>query len=259
MRALLNSLKFRSPRVGDTVEAEVPQLRDAELAAVYYGQRIGGDLCDFLRVSPQRVLFGLLDVAGRVEENHEIVSAAKAMFRSAGAEYLAQEDINETDAMIEISLQLNRTILKAADGVRSCPAFAGCYNEELGTVCYFNAGHTAGLAMGSSGVTELHATGLPLGLFSHSPSDAGVVALEPGAVLLLVSRGVVEGKHKSEEFGLGRVKEGFEQRRSESAKEICLSMLDDVKQFSGNARMRNDLTALALVRTNKASGTSLKL
>jgi serine phosphatase RsbU (regulator of sigma subunit) len=248
MRALLQSLKSRSLRFGDPVEAEVPQVRDAELAAIYYGQRIGGDLCDFIRVSPQRVLFGLLDVAGRVEENHEIVSAAKATFRAAGTELLAQEDINETDAMIEISLQLNRAIIKAADGVRSCPAFAGCYNEGLGTVCYFNAGHTAGLAAGSSGITELHATGLPLGLFSHSPSDAGVVALEPGSVLLLVSRGVVEGKRKSEEFGLDRVKQGFEQRRSESARKICLSALDDVKQFSGGARMRNDLTALVLAR-----------
>lgn len=247
MRALLNSLRFRSPRAGDTVEAEVPHIRDAELAAIYYGQRIGGDVCDFIRVSPQRVLFGLLDVAGRIEENHQIVSTAKTTFRAAGAELLAQEDINETDAMIEISLQLNRAILKAADGVRSCPAFAGCYNEELGTVCYFNAGHTAGLAIGSSGITELHATGLPLGLFSHSPMDAGIVALEHGAVLLLVSRGVVEEKRKSEEFGLDRVKENFGQRRSEKARKICLSALDDVKQFTG-ARTRNDLTALALAR-----------
>jgi serine phosphatase RsbU (regulator of sigma subunit) len=249
MRALLKSLIFRSPRFADTVEAEVPQLRAAELAAIYYGQRIGGDLCDFIRVSPQRVLFGLLDVAGRAEENHQIVSAAKTTFRAAGAEFLAQEDINETDAMIEISLQLNRAILKAADGVRSCPAFAGCYNEELGTVCYFNAGHTAGLAMSGSGVTELHATGLPLGLFSHSPSDASVVALEPGAVFLLVSRGVVEARRKSEEFGLGRVKEGFDQRQSGGARKICLSVLDNAKAFTGG-RAQNDLTALGLVRAD---------
>jgi len=247
MRALLSSLKFRSVAFTHPVEAEVPQLNGVDLAAVYFGERIGGDLCDFIRVSPSRVLFGLLDVAGRVEENHAIVAAAKATFRSVGSELLAAEDTNETDAMIEISLRLNRAILAAADGVRSCPAFAGCYNEGLGTVCYFNAGHTAGLAMGGTGITELRATGLPLGLFSHSPSDASMVALERGASMLLVSRGVVEAKRKSDEFGLDGVKGSLERRRGESTRNTCLAVLDDAREFT-RGRAQNDMTALALAR-----------
>src|ERR1035438_5006970 len=58
--------------------------------------------------------------------------------------------------------------IRAAAGVRSCSAFLGCYNEELGTICYANAGHTPGLLRDPSGITELPATGLPLGLFSAS-------------------------------------------------------------------------------------------
>ena len=62
-----------------------------------------------------------------------------------------------------------------------------------GIVCYFNAGHTPGLVRDRSGCSELPATELPLGLFSHVACEAPMVALEPGATLLLVSRGVVEG------------------------------------------------------------------
>src|SRR5271170_4082494 len=188
MRALLNLKRRRPLPVLDPVQAEVPELKGANLAAIYYGQRMGGDFYDFLRVSPKRVLFGLLDVAGGLEESRDIISAAQHTFRTLGAELFAKEDINEAEAMIEVCLQLNRTILETAGGVHSCPAFAGCYDENLGTVCYFNAGHTPGLVRDTTGVAELPATGLPLGLFSHSTCDASTVVLQPGAVLLLVSR-----------------------------------------------------------------------
>ena len=151
--------------------------------------------------------------------------------------------------MMELCLQLNQAILKAAGGVRSCPAFAGCYDESLGIVCYFNSGHTPGLARDRYGVTELPATGLPLGLFSHMVSNAPMVALEPGAVLLLASRGIVEAKSKHEEFGLERVKQTLQQSNGASAKEFCVSVLNQMQQFTGTAPTHNDVTALALART----------
>src|SRR5262249_52384574 len=76
----------------------------------------------------------------------------------------------------------------------------------LGTVCYFNAGHMPGLLRDETGITELHATGLPLGLFSHCTPDASIVALAPGSALLVVSRGTVEAKRKGEELGMEQVK-----------------------------------------------------
>src|SRR5262249_32582773 len=106
-----------------SVEAQVPELRDAELAAVYCGQRVGGDCYDFLRVSPIRVLFILLDVAGRIDENRPIVAAVQNEFRSTGARLFARDAPNEADAMIELCLKLNRNILKTAAGVCSSPAF----------------------------------------------------------------------------------------------------------------------------------------
>ena len=181
----------------EPLQVNVPELRGAQMAASYYAPRQGGDLYDFIRASSNRVLFGLLDVAGRAEENREIVSATQHSFRTLSAELLAAPEVNEAEAMIELCLQLNRTIMTAQSGVRSCPAFAGCYNEDLGIVCYFNAGHTPGLLRDATGITELPATGLPLGLFSHATCDAPIVALSPGAALLLVSRGAWEGKCKA--------------------------------------------------------------
>ena len=248
MRALFRSAQSRSAVVHEPVHSDILEVHGAELASVYYGYRMAGDFCDFIRVGPHRVLFGLLDVAGGLEDTRPIVSAAKHTFRAAGTELFARREMNEADAMMELCLQLNQVVLKTADGVRSCPAFAGSYDENLGIICYFNAGHTPGLIRDRKGVSELPATGLPLGLFSHMTSDAPMVALEPGASLFLASRGVVEAKHKGNEFGLQGVKEVLEQSKGTGAKKLCLSVLDRVQQLVGSARIRNDMTTVALAR-----------
>jgi serine phosphatase RsbU (regulator of sigma subunit) len=229
------------------VHANVPELAGAELAAVYYGQRMGGDFYDFIRVSPNRVLFGLLDMAGRVNENRLLLSAAQRAFHHLGTELFASDDINESEAIIHLCIGINRTILQSG-GVRACPAFIGCYNEVSGIVCYVNAGHTPGLVRDNHGVIELPATGLPLGLFSHATADASVVLLHPGAVLLLVSRGLVEAKFKREELGITRVKENLQNTTAESSKEVCLATLDYVKQYMRTPPTHDDVTAMALVR-----------
>lgn len=249
MRALFNLARRAPPPLRERVHAEVPRLQDANIAAVYYGQRQGGDFHDFLRVSPTRVLFGLLDVAGRLEENSHIVAAAQSTFRAVGSELLAKEDVNPAEAMMEVCLQLNRTILTAAGRVHSCPAFAGVYDESLGTVVYFNAGHTPGLVRDHAGVSELPATGLPLGLFSHTTCDASTVFLQPGAALLLVSRGIVEAKCGSEELGLESVKKGFQATTATHSRELCMSVLDRVQEFMCVPPTHNDVTALALTRS----------
>ena len=260
VRAILNNLGRSKPQPRrDPIQAQVPVLSQANLAAVYFGQRRAGDFYDFLRVSPKRVLFGLLDVAGPLDENRAIVNAAQEVFRQLGGELFAKDDINEAEAMIEICLQLNRTILQTAGRVHSSPAFAGCYDESLGTVCYFNAGHTPGLLHDESGTNELAATGLPLGLFSHSTCDAATVGLGPGAALLLVSRGIVEAKCGGEEFGLEPVKNKLQASDRANAKDLCLAVLNQVQEFTCKPPTHDDVTALALVRDGRSKTTAVPL
>ena len=236
-----------------TTPADFPPLSGADIAGMIQGQRVGGDFYGFLRANPCRVVFGLLDVAGSHDENHAIVEAARQTFHELGCKSFADPEVNEADAMMEFCLELNLTVRRVASGVRSCPAFIGCYNEALGTVCYANAGHTPGLLRDPSGVTELPATGLPLGLFSASTYEAPFVALQPGASMLLVSRGVVEAANKQGEFGLQRVKEHFQRASRENAREIATVILASVQDFLHASPAKNDVTALALVRAQSTA------
>src|SRR5260370_16667112 len=208
MAGLLSKLGFGSTaeEASEIVQGETRALQGADMAVAYFSSRAGGDLHDFLRVSPYRFLFGLLDVAGKRETSGPVLLAAQVCFRSSGEQLFAAAEVNESDAMIELSRRLNLEIMRAAGGVRSCPAFAGCYNEELGTICYVNAGHTPGLLRDDASVVELPATGLPLGLFSLAPTDARIVGLGPKGSLVVVSRGGVEAESKHAEFGLAVVK-----------------------------------------------------
>jgi serine phosphatase RsbU (regulator of sigma subunit) len=234
------------PPAIEPAEGSFPALANADLGAMILGERTQGDFYDFVRVSPRHVLFGLLDVAGHRDDAEAILSEAQQVFRELGTQLLSKPDVNEADALSELSVHLNRAILDAAGGVRSCPAFAGCYNEDLGVVFYVNAGHTPGLVRHSPQTSELAATGLPLGLFTHSTWDARLMALEPDAAMLVVSRGVVEVKRGGEEFGLSGVESAFQQAPESSANALCAGILKAAHEFGG--KEEDDLTALALLR-----------
>lgn len=248
MLSLFRTKRAQPRRRTELARADVPKLEGAEIAAVFYGQRIAGDYYDFLRVNNFRVLFGLLDVAGRREDNREILTAAQAIFRASGAELFQADDINEPDAMIELCVRLNRTIIKACKSVCSCPAFVGCFNERLGTICYVNAGHTPGLLRDGSGFSSLPATGLPLGLFSHMPADAQIVALQPGAALLIVSRGVVDATCSGEDFGLEGVKRNFQPDGTVNARDLSANIITSLERFMCRPPTHDDVTALTLIR-----------
>jgi serine phosphatase RsbU (regulator of sigma subunit) len=252
VRSLFGRREVDTPT--DPRHSDVPLLRCAEIAAVYHSQRVAGDFYEFLRVGPSRVLFGLFDLAGRREDTRAILIAAQNTFRSLAPKLFAGNDFNETEAMVGLCHEINHTILEVAGGIRSCPAFIGCYNEDLGTVCYINAGHTPALLRDDSGITQLEASGLPLGIFSHATQSASTCGLGPGAALLLVSRGIVEAEQKDQEFGLEGAKRSFQRASALTAQDLCLAILQSAEQFLEAAPTHNDVTALALLRHREPTG-----
>jgi sigma-B regulation protein RsbU (phosphoserine phosphatase) len=237
----------------EPVPTVFPKITGADMRAAFIGTRLSGDFYDAVRVSPERVLFGLLDVSGRREDNRSVLLTAQEIFREYGAELFSRLDLNESTAMTELCLRLNQGMIELSSEVRPCPAFIACYHEVFGTLCYTNAGHTPGLLRDATGITELPSTGLPLGLFSHATSDAPTVAIEKGAALLLVSRGVVECESPketaAENFSLDRVKQVFQTDSSTGAQALCVAILDAAGKFTAEAPACDDRTVLAMLRT----------
>jgi serine phosphatase RsbU (regulator of sigma subunit) len=238
----------------EPVPTVFPVIGGADIAAVFVGRRIGGDFYDSIRVSSERVLIGLLDVAGRREQTRTLLAAAQQIFRATGPQLFSPADINESDAMTELCLGINRRLIDVSRGVHSCPAFIACYHEKFGTLCYTNAGHSPALLRDATGIARLTATGLPLGLFSHATCEAPTVGLAKQGSLLLVSRGVIDcesrGNGQSGTFGLERVQHVFQSSPAATARSLCDSVLAAVADFCGPSPVSDDRTALALIRTD---------
>jgi serine phosphatase RsbU (regulator of sigma subunit) len=238
----------------------VPELGHSSISALYRAARVGGDFYDFLVTDSGRLVFLLLDVAGKREEALDISAAVQERLHPLSAELFRDHDVNEADALPTLLIELNRVILQAAGGVRCAPAFLGCYQEEFGTLAYINAGHTPALLKDHTGVTHLEANGFPLGLFSHATHDARITAIPPGSALLLVSRGLVESKAGSKEYGLERLTECVSGISFRNAEDLCSQVLSAVKTFTESSWRRketeNDVTTLALVRAERASAAA---
>ncbi len=236
---------------------ETPEIPGAEIAAVYNTTRIAGDFYDMIALGDTRFVFLLIDVAGEKDSGQAVAATVQDEFRTRAPELLHGNDINEAEAVSELTLHLNRVILEAAGGVRCTPAFVASYNENLGVIFYCNAGHTPGTLRDSAGVTELGATGLPLGLFSQSIHDAQVSTLEQGAALVLVSKGLIESRSGRKEFGFDRVKQVVGEAPRNSAQGLCAHVMEAVYQFTGKPPRHDDLTTLALLRAGKAKAAQI--
>ncbi len=241
----------------EPLHCDTPRINGADVAAVYFGERVAGDFYEVLRVGSSRVVFVMLDIAGLRADTREILVSVQRTFRERSSNLFAEEDFNETGAVIQLCYEMNQTIIER--GVRSCPAFIGCYNEDVGTVCYANAGHTPALLRDRSGISLLAATGLPLGLFTHTTQGANTYRLEEESALLLVSRGVVEAISFREDadsglasdFGMAGVVAVMEQAPIHRAYGLCLAMLRSAQRNAPPTGGGADLTTLALVRNAK--------
>jgi len=246
----------------------LPSAAGLKVSACYRAARVGGDFYDFVQLGPNRLLFVLLDIAGKKEDTLNIAAAAQDVLRQCGQELLGQEDINVADVLTDLLLDMNRAIIGAANGVRCAPAFLGSYDSDFGLLTYCNAGHIPGFVRDESGLTLLESNGLPLGLFSHATHDAQVSALGPGAALVLVSKGLVEARSGRHEFGIDGVKQVLRNSGSTDADQLCCEVLRAAERFEQGPthfgpqlhvpgfrsnHEPNDSTVLALMRAHYAA------
>ena len=251
--------------------AVLPAKPDLSVSAGYKGSRIGGDYYDFLPLSDTRMLFLLADVAGKRDEALNIAAAMQDTMRERAPELLSAPDANVSDGVTALALELNRTVMQAAGGVRAAPAFLGCLDEQFGLLHYVNAGHTPAFIRGNGEVTQLGPTGLPFGLFSHSTHDAQVSVAPASASIVLVSKGLVEVTVGRQEFGVERVTQKLQNESFSSAQELCHSLLDSAVKFaeqpssfgpqfsiSGfrSSHEPNDLTVVCLMRMAHAAAAA---
>ena len=234
-----------------------------DLHAQYYQDRIGGDFFDAVRLGT-RVAFLLCDIAGRRPEVDTIASAMQEAFRAKAEELFGAGDANLMEGTEVMVREINLALIAAAKGVRFTPTMVGCYDAQFGLMAYVNAGGQTVLLHDSDGTRALPNVAMPLGLFTHMTYDASMQAFEPGATLLVVTKGVTESMRGKTRFGPERVLEELERSKGESASGVCKAVLTAAHDFEkrrrgwlrlGRKMVPEDMTALAMVRSGGPGGS----
>lgn len=237
----------------------LPPLKDLDLHARYYSSRTGGDFFDAVATGPY-VVFLLTDIAGSRADAHTIASAAQDVFRLRVPQLFTTEVINMMDTLSTLAHEINQSLYDAAGGSRLAPTFLGCYNLPLGLLAYINSGGQPAIFRDSDGTRILGHVTMPLGLFTHLTFEPAIQAFEPGARLLLVTKGILEARHGRDQFGVERATSLVENLAPGSAFDLCSATLQRAHDFRkppwySLARLPfvkpervEDLTAVALVR-----------
>jgi serine phosphatase RsbU (regulator of sigma subunit) len=237
----------------------LPPLKDLDLHARYYSSRTGGDFFDAIAAGPHAVFF-LTDIAGPRADAHTIASAAQDTFRLRVPQLFSAEIINMMNTLATLAHEINHAIYEASGGSRLAPTFLGCYHLPLGLLAYINSGGQPAIFRDSDGTRVLGHVTMPLGLFTHLTFEPAIQAFEPGARMLLVTRGILEAQRGREQFGVERATAVLQNIPNGSAFDLCGVTLEDAHEFRKppwysperlpfvKPQPAEDLTAVALVR-----------
>lgn len=124
-------------------------------------------------------------------------------------------------------------------------------------MAYINAGGQTAVLKDSDGVRLLPNVTVPLGLFTHLTFEPSIQAFEPGAKLLIVTKGVTETCGASGEFGGEGVLRVLEEHGEGPATAIAKAVLQAAdaykvvpwyRTFGFGKVVEDDLTTLVMVR-----------
>ena len=249
---------------GESVRSPQPsnegKFGDVELQSRYPSARVGGDFFDCVAVG-SHVLFVLSDIAGKRIVADPIAAEVQDTFRRKGSELFGAANVNESEAIAELVHEVNASLMSAADGVHYAPSFFGCYNLPISVLTYINAGGQTALFRDGDGTRPLENGGMPLGLFTHMTHEPAVQAFEPGARMLMVTKGVIDSARGRGRFGAERLTTLLKESKTDSAEKLCEATLESVAAFKkgndsliGNLLSKKpkngeDMTAVAMLRS----------
>jgi PAS domain S-box-containing protein len=214
----------------------LPGLAGYDMAAYYQPAReVGGDFYDFLELEDGRLGLVVGDVSGKGVPAALVMAITRTMLHAA---YRLG-----SPAPGEILEQVNNILQPDIPPNMFVTCLVALLDSRIGRLQYANAGHELPYVRHASGVSELRATGMPLGLMPNMNYEQKEIALKPGESVLLYSDGLVEAHDPQREmFGIPRM-QGLVGAHPGGASLIDF-LLAELEQFTGEEWEQEDDIAL---------------
>jgi serine phosphatase RsbU (regulator of sigma subunit) len=219
----------------------VPQISGWEIAACYRPAReVGGDFYDFLPLSGNRLGIVLGDVTDKGIPAALVMATTRSMLRAIAAQPSASPG--------EVLAQVNELLAADLPASMFVTCFYAILEPATGHIQYANAGQDLPyLRQGDGAISELRATGMPLGLMPGMQYEECEATLSPGCSLLFYSDGLVEAHNSQREmFGLHRLRRLFGHYEKGPSSPIQF-LLDELATFTGDGwEQEDDITLVTL-------------
>lgn len=218
----------------------LPDLPTWNLAAFYRPARtVGGDFYDFLELPDGRVLVVVGDVTDKGVPAALVMASTHALLRSEAPRLLSPGPIlAAVNDLLCVDIPAHMFV--------TCLVMA--LEPATGRIQFANAGHNLPYLRGADGVTELRATGMPLGLMPGMTYEENSAVMSPGDCLLLHSDGLAEAHDdKREMFGFPRLAEIA--GRPLSGERLIDTCMSELERFTGpGVDQEDDITLVVLDR-----------
>jgi serine phosphatase RsbU (regulator of sigma subunit)/anti-sigma regulatory factor (Ser/Thr protein kinase) len=218
---------------------EIPIITGWELAAHWQPAReVSGDFYDFIHLSDGRIAVIIADVTDKGVPAAMVMATTRSILR-AQAEHL----ISPGKVLARTNELLHPDI--------PAKMFVTCLYMVIepgsGNIILANAGHNLPYVLSKGKITELRATGMPLGLMPGMPYDELQTTLEPGQRLVLSSDGLVEAHNSQHEmYGFPRFKAVL--AALDDKVETIPAVMNSWQDFTGKDHEQEDDITLVTLR-----------
>lgn len=220
---------------------QLPQLPQWQIAAFYGPARaVGGDFYDFVELSDGRIGIAVGDVTDKG------VPAALVMARTHS---ILRAEASRSTSPGEILSRANDLLVPEMPAKMFVTCLFAVLDPGTGRIVIANAGHNLPFVRSGDELTELRATGMPLGLMPGIRYEEVESEIAPDSNVLLYSDGLIEAHDGAREmFGFGRLREAL--HTDDAGSELLDRLLETLKQFTGpDHEQEDDITLVTLRRS----------
>ena len=234
-------------RVGFDLQRKfLPAEQDVRFAGLHVAGRcipargVSGDTFDYGTLLDNSAMLLLADVAGKGIPAALLMAVFHSSFRSRIA--LSVE-------LVKLFEELNAQIHALSGPNRFVTAFCGTFDRRNGAMRFVNAGHLPPLLCRGGAVEELHAGGIPIGIFGDARYESGETRLEPGDLLVIYSDGAIEAVNTAgEEFGRERFEKLVLDYATRPVNEVRDALFEALEHWNDDFIQEDDITILVVRR-----------
>jgi sigma-B regulation protein RsbU (phosphoserine phosphatase) len=218
-----------------------PELAGFELGGRSYpAEATGGDYFDFIPLRDGSLGIAIGDVSGHGYGPALLMASTRAYLRALAWTH------TDPSEMLRVA---NQALSDDLEG-HFVTLFFAKLDPLRRSLIYASAGHPAGYVMDSRGVVKalLERTAYPLGVSRDADfPSVGLLTLEPGDLVLLVTDGVLEAHAPDNQpFGPERALQIVRTYQRDPASLIVTNLYHASRAFSQGAVQRDDITAVVL-------------